>query len=115
MESIFPTLFTFSYFAPLILRIAIAFVFFEAARGTWKQQKSGKLASFTSGILGIALTLGAFTQLAALLGIAKIIVLTVQHRVPSIFHRRAFALLVIAILLSLLVTGPGALAIDLPY
>ncbi|MES2134715.1 MAG: hypothetical protein V4449_00535 [Patescibacteria group bacterium] len=115
MESLFPSLFTFTFFAPLILRIAIAFVFFEAARGTWKQQKSGKVASFTSGILGIALMLGAFTQLAAILGIAKIILLTSQRRVPSIFHRRAFALLVIAILLSLILTGPGAIAIDLPY
>ncbi len=115
MESLFPSLFTFSFFAPLILRVALAFVFFEAARGTWKGEKKGKLASFTSGILGIALMLGVFTQLAAILGIAKIIVLTFQKHVPSIFHKRAFALLVVAILISLILTGPGAIAIDLPY
>ncbi|MFA5877438.1 MAG: hypothetical protein WC880_03695 [Candidatus Paceibacterota bacterium] len=115
MESLFPNLFTFSYFAPLILRIAIAIVLFEAARGTWKQQKKGKVASFTSAILGTALVFGAFTQLTAILGIIEIGILTAQRGVPSIFHRRSFALLVIAILTSLLLTGPGALAIDLPY
>jgi len=111
----FPTLFTFSYFAPLILRLAVAFVFFEAARRAWKETNKGKVFSITAGILGIALALGAFTQLAAILGIIKIIVLSFRKTIPSVSYKRTFAALIIAALLSLLLTGPGAIAIDLPY
>ncbi|MES2014806.1 MAG: hypothetical protein V4437_03275 [Patescibacteria group bacterium] len=115
MESLFPSLFTYTFFAPLILRVSIALIFFEAARGTWKEKRKGQIVSFASAILGIALLLGALTQLAALFGIVKIIMLMLQKKVPSIFHKKAFALLALAILVSLILTGPGALAIDLPY
>lgn len=116
METLFPSFFTFSYFAPLILRLAVALVFFEAARGTWKTRGiAARTATAFSGILGIMLFVGLFTQLAALLGIAKILALTYQKKVPSIFHSKTFALLAIAILISLMLTGAGGLAMDLPY
>jgi uncharacterized membrane protein YphA (DoxX/SURF4 family) len=116
METLFPSFFTFSYFAPLILRLAIALVFFEAARSTWKTPGTGaRVASLSSAALGALLFIGLFTQLAALLGIAKILALTYQKKVPSIFHSKTFALLAIAILISLMLTGAGGLAVDLPY
>lgn len=115
MESIIPSLFTFSFFAPLILRVAVSVVFLEASLSLWKQQGKGKIIGTTSGVITILLLIGAFTQVAAILGISMIVALSFYKTVPSVFHKKTFALLVIAILIALLLTGAGAMAVDLPY
>ncbi len=117
METLFPNLLTYSFFAPFILRLAIGGIFLCAAWKTWKENApgGGRVASAVSAILGAALIIGIFTQLAALLGIAKVIGLAFQKKIPSVFHSKTFAILAIAILISLILTGAGAHAFDLPY
>lgn len=115
MQTLFPQAFTLAFFAPTILRIVVAVVFIVAARRSFKEGKNGKIIGFALGILGTLLFLGLLTQLAAIFAILNIVWLNFQKKTPSMFHNRTVMVLSFAILLSLLITGAGALAIDLPY
>ena len=96
--------------------MAVSFVFFEAAKGSWNMShKAARASTLVSALLGASLFLGLFTQGAAFAGILTIFVLSVQKKVPSVFHKKTFTLLVLAILISLMLTGAGGLAVDLPY
>jgi len=133
MLSLFPFLFSFSFFAPFLLRIAVSIIFFRlgctAVRGTRMELDTvvepytGRYTRITVmfiGILeciaGVLLFLGLFTQLAVLvLFVITIGGLYVKYRFPDMLpHQLSFLSLLAVVLLSLLLSGPGALAIDLP-
>lgn len=113
MLSVFPEILFLSPFAALLIRVALALTFAHAA---WRHVESGNIASRTLGILegvaGVALFVGAWTQPAALLGA---IISAVWLFQPT---ARAFAMstvvLALVMSLSLILTGPGAFAFDLP-
>jgi|TARA_B100000315_G_C14461435_1_gene533920 uncharacterized membrane protein YphA (DoxX/SURF4 family) len=67
-------------------------------------------------IIGLALIGGYFTQVAALLGIILILkIFYMKKKAPSLsLHENMSYILMLAVLASLLVTGAGAFAIDLP-
>lgn len=126
-----PNLLTYSFFAPTLLRIAAACVFFYLAYYHFQNKEQisrirffivgegawiAWLAVLIEGIIGTALLLGYYTQIAALVGAAvalKNIVWSGMY--PSFFMlSRGTAILLLTICLSLLVTGAGALAFDVP-
>lgn len=115
MQTLFPQVFTYAFFAPAILRIVVAIVIIGAARKSFREGKRGKVIGVGLGILSGLLFLGLITQLTAVFAILNIVWLNFQKKTPSLFHNRTIMILTFAILLSLFVTGPGALAIDLPY
>ncbi len=67
-------------------------------------------------LVGSALTLGVYTQVAALIGALLALKQFVwQHRYPQFFPlQRSTSALLFAVCLALVVTGAGAFAFDLP-
>lgn len=106
MLSVFPDLLFLSFVAPFVLRVVLGGILFT--RGVNLKGVSKPLALFhiVSGTLFI---IGLFTQVVSLL----LFIIVGLH----VLNRRAFdekTLLILAISLSLLFTGAGIWAIDLP-
>ena len=131
--NLFPSLFSFSLIAPFILRVVIGFIFLNLGYLKMTKEKPGwvgslhilgiKPAGFFAGLLGVVeavggllLIAGAFTQLTALiLGIISLSELLIEYKEESILKRdMVFYLLLSAICASLLLTGAGLFAIDIP-
>lgn len=131
MLSVFPEILFLSPFAATILRIAVAGVFLYAA--TKQAQESGALSEVPAQVIGkgawivwvsvifdvivgVMLLAGIYTQVAALAGMvgvgaALLLGPLYLERIPL---SRGVAALTFVILLSLLLTGAGAFAFDLP-
>ncbi len=113
----FPDLLWLSFFAPTVLRLAAAGVLFAGAYAHLKHKDSNSRAFAAAHLLvGAMLFFGWNTQYAALLGMAGTVV---SFLLPSRFIKTAplplsTAGLLFAIFLSLLVSGAGAFAFDLP-
>lgn len=114
MESVFPDLFFLSFLAVIILRAAVAVLFLFDARSLWKVKK-WKYLSIASGVCGILIAVGLFTQVAVIAGGIQAVLSFLRAKNESVFGTRATLLLTIAILVFLLINGPGGLAFDLPY
>ncbi len=110
MLSIFPELLFLSLFAPFILRVTLAVLFGLAS---WARFKKGPLAlSVAEALVAILILIGAWTQLAALAALALLgIYLCFRSHAP---YTRSTLLLALPIAFSLLITGAGAFAFDLP-
>lgn len=113
MLSVFPEILFLSPLAPFLIRLALGGVFVFAA-SAHMQGPSMLLRAFSviEIVLAILLIAGAWTQLAAL---GALIVITVHIFAPSLRTASlGVALLALPMALSLLVTGGGAFAFDLP-
>lgn len=131
MLNTFPDLLVFGFFAPTILRIAVAASFAYLAYSAWagreriahialplvgKQPWVPTFSAVVYGVLALMLFAGYYTQVAALIGaLATVKGLVLDHRYPEAFpfSRSTYTLLAV-ICLSLLFTGAGAFAYDLP-
>lgn len=131
MLTIFPGLLTFNFFAPTLLRIAAALTLFFLTYNQYKRRKEiaqlerpviGKSSQWSwasiigNTLLGILLFVGYYTQIAALIAIVgQVVGLWYNHRFPKVVILSNVAvLLLIIVLFSLMLTGAGALAFDLP-
>jgi uncharacterized membrane protein YphA (DoxX/SURF4 family) len=136
MLTTFPSLLAYNFFVPMLLRVVVALFFASLAINHFKAKKelatelehhfkflSHETSIWVSGLLilaelgvGILLFVGAWTQIAAILaalGFAKM-----SYFAPSMPRYaplpRSTYMLLIAISISLLITGAGAFAFDLP-
>ena len=112
--SLFPDLFTFSLFAPLLLRVIAGVVIFYL--GVSRYKKALNWSSVFYILCSVSLILGLYAQLGAILGI---LVVTFDYFVDkesihTSHEKMMMYFLLSGILLSILVTGPGFLAFDLP-
>jgi len=112
--SIFPDLLTFGLVGPLLLRIAV--IIFITYLSLDRLKEKNILIAIPSIITGILILLGLYTQIAAILGIIVISSDYMINKGSTQFgtERKLLYGIVKIILLSLLVTGPGFLAFDLP-
>jgi len=129
----FPELLTYSLLAPFILRLMVGIIFinlglliFKSEKDRWQISLSTlnipnpKLAVKIFGgieiIGGVMLILGFYTQIAALmLGILVFAQTYLEYKDPAILKRNfIFYSLILAIVISLLFSGAGTFAIDLP-
>jgi putative oxidoreductase len=129
----FPSLLIYSLFAPLILRVLAGLIFFNLGFVTLKGEKRSFINSLISlripnpeltakaiAILeivgGIMFILGFYTQVVALvLGFIILIESYVEFKESLILKRDlAFYVMLFGITISLLFSGAGAFAIDLP-
>lgn len=129
----FPEFLALSFFAPFILRVILGLVFVDLGFLKFRGEKESWLASFEAlGIRpadfllpiyatlqivgGLLLIVGLWTQVAALVFVIFTgIELYVEWREGSILKRDiVFYILIFAISISLLLTGAGAYAIDIP-
>ena len=133
MLNIFPDLLNYSFFAPLILRVILGLVFvvhgypklfggkFGETAGFFESVgiRPAKFWAFIVGVVeffgGIALILGFATQLVALLLAINMLVAIWKVKFRGGFaNGYEFDLVLLIIALSLMLTGAGAYAIDLP-
>ncbi len=131
MLNTFPDLLALGFFAPTLLRIAASLAFLFGAHIQYKRLAELEKISFpivgagawiiwlsiiAHAAIGAMLFFGYYTQIAALLGIAGSIKgLIYAKRYPRVFALcRADYFFVLVICLSLLVSGAGAFAFDLP-
>ena len=115
MPSLFPELFNFSFLAPFILRIALGVPLIKHGFNKIISPQSA-LQRILGGIVflsGIFLVIGLFTQAAAIAVSLIIIVNSIMVRGQ---HPRSWTerLIKLAIAVSLILTGPGIFAFDLP-
>lgn len=115
MPSLFPELFNFSFLAPFILRIALGVPLIK--HGFGKIINGEKTPSRILGgivfLSGILLVIGLFTQATAIV-VSLIIAISsiiLRERHPRSWTER---LIKLAIAVSLILTGPGLFAFDLP-
>jgi uncharacterized membrane protein YphA (DoxX/SURF4 family) len=133
MLSIFPQLFLFSFFAPTILRLTLGLVFIRfgslafagdrhrliEAYEKW-HLKPGVVFASILGVFellaGVSLVLGYYMQIGALIaGIISLkLLMTKLMGKPFGSEGALFDLVLLAIALSLLLSGAGALAFDMP-
>lgn len=115
MPSLFPELFTFSFIAPFILRVVLGVLLIKRGFGriTAKEKAPQKILGGIVLIVGTLLVIGLFTQAAALVVsliiIASSIIMRGRHS-RSLTER----IIKLAIAVSLILTGPGSFAFDLP-
>ena len=112
--STFPDLLSFVRVAPLLLRVCVSlFILFLG----WKVSKTSyKWAAIIYVISGVMLILGFYTQIASIIGILVLkfdFWKNKKTRAFNINEKILYGIFTI-ILLSLLVTGPGFLSLDLP-
>ena len=127
----FPQLLVYWFFAPALLRVAAAGVFWYIAYVVYRTRAQAAqtpmpvvgVQPWAPGfsmvvyfLIGLSLALGYYTQVGALLGaVAAFKGLFWGARLRALFPlSRASALLLFAICLSLLLTGAGKFAFDLP-
>ena len=129
----FPELLMYSFFAPLVLRVVLGLIFLDLGVLKFRGERERWLASFEAlrlrpadffltlyGLLqiagGIMLIIGFWTQVAALAFVIFTgIELYVEWQAREILKRdMVFYLLAFVISLSLLLSGAGAYAIDIP-
>jgi hypothetical protein len=121
----FPQLLTFAFFAPAMLRITVAIVLFYLAYQQWRMRAEiARVRAFVfptlsiifNTVVGIGLFLGYYTQIAALLAIiGSGIGLWLNRRYPHIvIVPSSTVVIVMVVCVSLLLTGAGAFAMDIP-
>lgn len=120
MLTIFPSLLAFEQLAPTLVRITLAIILIHwAYKGLSVDKKKLtpiKIVHTLEGIAGLMLFFGLWTQIGALIVIVDMIV-KLYHKVT----KKAFLtdgvnyyFLVLILALTLLVTGAGLFAMDLP-
>mgnify|MGYP001616535134 CR=1 FL=1 len=115
MPSLFPELFNFSFIAPFVLRIALGVPLIKNGFGKAiaKEKTPQRIMGGIVFLSGILLLIGLFTQAAAM-AVSLIIVINsivLRGRHPRSWTER---LVKLAIAVSLILTGPGLFAFDLP-
>lgn len=120
--ALFPALLSYHFFAPLILRIILALTFIHFGKHKIRQSteyvalKFAKTIGWTEVILGALLIVGIFTQLVAGL-VSIILVIQLLHKIKSkafLTDGVNYYLILLVIAISLILTGPGHYAFDLP-
>ena len=133
MLNTFPDLLVFSLFAPFILRLTLGFIFIRFGGLTLSGDRHRLLTIFQKirvpnatflvfvfGALeiisGVLLVIGLYTQIAALIAgvISLILLLSKLSGKPFGSSGALFDFVLFSIALSLLVSGAGFLAFDLP-
>lgn len=117
MLSVWPNLFDFWLAAPFLLRLAaaisLAWLGYSYGFGKSGTSKRG-LLGLVLGFGSLLLAIGLWVQPVALALFLITDVLLVHKPAGATPQHRLFYLLLAAVLLSLLVLGPGFLAFDLP-
>lgn len=131
MLNTFPDLLTYSFFAPTLIRIAVAISFAGIAYAVYTRRDEiarisfpiiGKapwlapLSALIHALIAVALFAGYYTQVAALLGALSALkqAYFAKQYPRAIPLCRAEYILLVFMCLSLLLSGAGATALDLP-
>lgn len=113
MLSLFPTLLFLSPFAAFLIRLALVAVFAYSAYTRVPSERTFlKVFGVIDGIIALALLVGFYTQLAALVGAICAIAWLVKAEWSP--YPKSTTALALIMCLSLLILGAGPFAFDLP-
>ncbi len=121
MLSVFPSLLSLQPFSPFIIRLTLGLILLYWTYKTFtntrlSSTKNTKVIGIVQGVASLFIIIGLFTQVAVAIIIIDLAVkLFTKIKNKAFFSDRVnyyFILLILAI--SLLFTGPGFLAFDLP-
>lgn len=118
MLSIFPDLLSYQMFAPLLIRLTLGIIFIHWTYKTLRSRPdtNKKMVAIVEGVAGLLLVIGLWTQVAALvIAIDLVIRLYGKYQTKSLLTDGINYYLVLLVLaVSLLFTGAGFVAFDLP-
>lgn len=133
MLNTFPELLNYAMLGPTLLRLVLAFTLITIGIDTIRNKRALFVAYFAGKeypmanilpwkfaiveiILGVFFLFGFFTQITALISVYVLFSLFyIENRAERILpHTSFFYVVMIVIALSLLLTGAGAFAVDLP-
>ena len=133
MLNVFPELLNYALLAPFILRVVVGLIFLDLGILIFRSERRRWIASFETlglrptsffvplyGVVqvvgGVLLIIGLWTQVAALVFVAITFVeLYIEWSAREVLKRDlVFYILLFIISISLLLTGAGAYALDLP-
>lgn len=119
MLSAFPALLSYQQTSPLIIRLVLAIILIHwSYRGlrTSDQTRADKVLALAEGLIGLLLLVGLWTQVAALIAAVGLLVCLIRKiRVKAFLTDGVnYALILLVLAISLLVTGPGWIAFDYP-
>lgn len=134
MLNTFPELLNYSILAPTLIRFVLGFVLITVGLEILKPSKRYLFSAYFSSrsypladllpwkfgiiqiILGLFFIFGFFTQIASLITLYILFwLLLIENREEKILpHTSTFYLIMFVMALSLLLTGAGAFAVDLP-
>ena len=119
MLSLFPSLLSYQRLAPFILRVVLGVIFIYWEYRTFRNSSStlnAKAVAIIEMIVGIFLVIGLWTQAAALVASIDLIIRLIERIQKRAFLNEGinYYLIMLAIAISLLVTGAGFVAFDLP-
>lgn len=119
MLSLFPSLLTYQMLSPLLVRLVLGAVIIHLAYKGLRHahlDSKNKILAYFEVLLGILLVIGLFVQ-----GVALIVALILLIRIIGKIQKKAFLsdginyyLILFVLALTLLVSGAGFLAFDLP-
>lgn len=112
--TMFPTLLTYSFLAPFFLRVTIGIIGLLGAKV--RLSKNSKWLAPIQAVISVFILMGCYTQIAVILGILISLLSDYLDKkiAPIPKERMTFHILIYIVLVSILFTGPGAFAIDLP-
>ncbi len=113
--SLFPSLLTFGLFAPLLLRLVVSYFLIINGRKNFVVNKKIWLAA-PQIICGLMLFIGVYTQVVVLVALISIkLEWWTSRKISPVTNDKMMVYWFTGIiLLSLILTGPGAFAIDYP-
>ncbi len=115
--STFPSLLTFGLLAPMLLRLTVGCILLRFGRTLWLRLKLPyRYSVFLYYIFGVFLIIGLYTQIVALGSIALVAwdYYIDRELGKHTTEEKMCYIMIVMILISLLFTGPGFFAIDLP-
>lgn len=133
MLNVFPEVLVYSLFAPFILRLALGFIFIRFGALSLSSERYrlidacekvslrpakvfASIFALFEIVVGIALVLGIYTQVGALVAsvISLTLIVTKLRGTPFGSEGVLFDLLLLSVSLSLIFSGAGFIAFDLP-
>lgn len=131
MEPVFPTLLSYGFIAPLLIRASLAFFFIAIGLAMIRTKYIGLCAYFEANKYPLATTLpwllsatailtgtffvfGFFTQVASLTATYLLLnLMIIEHREEHLFNYSQLSYLLLMVLAAALIfLGPGAIALD---
>lgn len=119
--SVFPSLFDYSFLATAVLRIALGLLLISTGSRMLAREQSPqsdtRALGVSASVIGLALTIGFYTQIAAIFAsvLWGVIAFHAPRKTETPVNIRAVYAFLALVSLTLLFFGPGAFAVDLPF
>ncbi|HRY62461.1 MAG TPA: hypothetical protein P5056_01690 [Candidatus Paceibacterota bacterium] len=116
--SIFPELYNYAGYSPLLLRLSVGVIYFGDGLQDLKKKSGTKIFNTTLGVLkiisGLFLFFGLYAQLWAIVAICLSIFNIFLSVGEGNWQKLKYNFLILTITASLMLSGPGLYALDLP-